>query len=123
MAKSLANVTPGTDTKDVDWDNPPVDYFPPLRLPNGEYDLRTFTGQDAMAWETEGPIVDRTKELLGVSDRGITLYRKMLNEQIAAVQAGKEPLGLIRDPDKNRQITVKVSEGQARMARKMKQAV
>ena len=115
--------TPGTDTKDMDWDNPPVDYFPPLKHANGEYDLRTFTGQDAMAWETEGPIVDRTKELLGVSDRGITLYRKMLNEQIAAVQAGKEPLGLIRDPAQNRQITVKVSEGQARMARKMKQAV
>jgi 5,5'-dehydrodivanillate O-demethylase len=76
-----------------------------------------------MAWETEGPVVDRTKELLGVSDRGIVLYRKMLNEQIAAVQAGKEPLGLIRDPAKNRQISVKVSEGQARMARKMKQAV
>lgn len=114
--------TPGTDTKDMDWDNPPVDYFPPLKNPDGRYDLRTFTGQDAMAWETEGEIVDRSKELLGVSDRGIALYRKMVSEQIAAVRAGKEPLGLIRDPEKNRQITIAVSTGQARME-KMKQAV
>jgi 5,5'-dehydrodivanillate O-demethylase len=113
--------TPGTDITGVDWDNPPVDYFPPLRLPSGEYDLRTFTGQDAMAWETEGPIVDRTKELLGTSDRGIAFYRRMVNEQIAAVEAGKEPLGLIRDPAKNEMIKIKVSEGQARME-KMKQA-
>jgi 5,5'-dehydrodivanillate O-demethylase len=115
--------TPGTDTKGIDWDNPPLEYGSEFKNADGSYDLRTFAAQDAMAWETEGPIVDRTKELLGTSDRGITLYRKMLVEQIKAVQAGKEPLGLIRDPAKNRQITIKVSEGQARMAQKMKQAV
>ena len=115
--------TPGADTKNMDWDNPPLEYGPRVKDENGEYDLSTFAAQDAMAWETEGPIVDRTKELLGVSDRGITLYRKMLVEQIKAVQAGTEPLGLIRDPAKNGQISIKVSEGQARMAQKMKQAV
>ena len=115
--------TPGTDTKNIDWDNPPLEYGPKFRNADGSYDLSTFAAQDAMAWETEGPVVDRTKELLGTSDRGITLYRKMLVEQIKAVQAGKEPLGVIRDPAINRQIMIKVSEGQARMAQKMKQAV
>jgi 5,5'-dehydrodivanillate O-demethylase len=115
--------TPGTDTKGMDWDNPPVEYGPRVRDEKGEYDLRTFAAQDAMAWETEGAILDRTKELLGVSDRGITLYRRMLLEQIAAVHAGKEPLGLLRDPAKNREIVIPVSEGQARMARQMKQVV
>jgi 5,5'-dehydrodivanillate O-demethylase len=113
--------TPGTDTKGMDWENPPVEYGPRLKDENGEYDLRTFAAQDGMAWETEGPIVDRTKELLGTSDRGLTFYRRMLMEQIKAVEAGKEPLGLIHDPVKNREIVIKVSEGQARMARQMRQ--
>lgn len=115
--------TPGTDTKGMDWENPPVEYGPRIKDENGEYDLRTFAAQDAMAWETEGAIHDRSQELLGVSDRGIVLYRRMLVEQIKAVQAGMEPLGLIHDPDKNREIVIPVSEGQARMARQIKQAV
>jgi hypothetical protein len=41
----------------------------------------------------------------------------MLRDQIAAVQAGREPIGLLRDPAKNQQISITVSEGQARMAR------
>ncbi len=42
---------------------------------NGEYPLTTFPSQDAMAWETEGPIFDRTREHLGASDMGIALFR------------------------------------------------
>jgi 5,5'-dehydrodivanillate O-demethylase len=75
-----------------------------------------------MAWETQGAITDRSKELLGVSDRGIALYRRMLREQIALVQSGEEPAGLIRDPAKNKEIVIAVSQGQARMAREMQQA-
>jgi 5,5'-dehydrodivanillate O-demethylase len=114
--------TPGTDTSEMDWDSPPVEYIPSFKDEKGEYDLTSFRSQDAMAWETEGKIFDRTKEYLGVSDRGIVLYRRMLKEQILAVQGGKEPLGVIRDPEKNRSISIHVSEGQARMAHKMKQA-
>lgn len=113
--------TPGEDTSDMDWDSPPIVYVPPHKNEKGEYNLSTFTNQDAMAWETEGPIVERPRELLGVSDGGIVLYRRMLMEQIKAVQAGKEPIGLVRDPAQNQQITIKVSEGQARVARQMQQ--
>ena len=55
--------------------------------------------------------------MLGASDRGIALYRRLLKEQILAVASGAEPLGLVRDPDKNRAIRIPVSEGQARFAR------
>jgi 5,5'-dehydrodivanillate O-demethylase oxygenase subunit len=89
---------------------------------DGNFHLKTFGSQDAMAWETQGPVADRSREHLGVSDRGIALYRRMLREQIALVQRGKEPAGLIRDPAKNREIAIAVSQGQARMAREMKQA-
>ena len=89
-----------------------------LKDESGEYTLDNFSSQDAMAWETQGPVLDRTIEKLGTSDRGLVLYRRMLQEQIAAVQQGKEPLGVVRDPKKNEMIVIKVSEGQARMARK-----
>lgn len=114
--------TPGEAGDGSDLTNPPVDYVKPFKDENGEFHLRTFGSQDAMAWETQGAIADRTRELLGVSDRGIALYRRMLREQIQRVQAGEEPAGLIRDPAKNREIAIAVSQGQARMAREMQQA-
>ncbi|MPZ13096.1 MAG: Rieske 2Fe-2S domain-containing protein [Chloroflexi bacterium] len=74
------------------------------RDPNGEYSLDTFPSQDTMAWETQGPIFDRTKEHLGASDRGVAMFRQMLKEQIEIVQRGAEPMGVIRDPEKNQLI-------------------
>jgi 5,5'-dehydrodivanillate O-demethylase len=102
----------------MDWDNPPVRYTPSFKDETGEFKLDTFGSQDGMAWETQGPVLDRSLENLGTSDRGLVLYRRMLKEQIVAVQQGNEPLGIIRDPKKNDMIVVPVSEGQARMARR-----
>ncbi|HZT08260.1 MAG TPA: hypothetical protein VFC51_14645, partial [Chloroflexota bacterium] len=68
----------------------------------------TFTGmgsvfivQDAAANETQGPIQDRTKERLGASDMSIVAGRKLLLRAIRAVQDGREPPGVIRDPRVN----------------------
>ena len=80
---------------------PPVEFTPEV-LPNGEYAMNSFFGQDKMAWETQGAVFDRTREHLGASDRGIALVRKMLLEQIRVVQEGGDPMGLIRDPERNR---------------------
>ena len=52
-----------------------------------------------MAWETQGPIADRTLEHLSYSDKGIALYRKVLKENIVKVQAGLDPMAVVRDPD------------------------
>jgi hypothetical protein len=52
-----------------------------------------------MAWETQGPIADRTVEHLSYSDRGISMFRKLTREQIARVQQGLDPMGVVRDPD------------------------
>jgi len=68
-------------------------------------DLSTFYGQDRVVWETQGLIADRTRETLGASDRGIVLFRRMLDEQIARVERGEEPtIAVVRDPEKNRSI-------------------
>jgi 5,5'-dehydrodivanillate O-demethylase len=104
-------------------DEIPVTYLPHPRRPDGEYDLTTFPNQDLMAWETQGPIYDRTTELLGSSDRGITMYRKMLREEIEKVQAGQDPGGVIRDPALNESIPVGgFTEGQARIRREYQPA-
>jgi 5,5'-dehydrodivanillate O-demethylase len=68
-----------------------------------------------MAFETQGPVLDRSEEHLGASDRGIVLYRQMLRQQIEVAQAGGDPLGVIRDPAKNRliEVPVWVAEGDA----------
>jgi 5,5'-dehydrodivanillate O-demethylase oxygenase subunit len=90
----------------------PVEYVKPFVDDNGEYHLTTFGSQDAMAWETQGAIANRSREMLGASDRGIALYRRLLKEQIAAVQQGKDPLGVIRDPAINKRIMIALSAQQ-----------
>ena len=91
-----------TDVSPADSDTP-WEYFP-IRDEKGEYRLDFVLVQDARAWETQGAITDRTQEHLGTGDEGIILLRKVLREQIEIVQKGGEPLGLVRDPAKNRLI-------------------
>jgi 5,5'-dehydrodivanillate O-demethylase len=81
----------------------PWEYFP-IRDENGEYRLEHVLVQDAMVWETQGGLTDRTQEHLGGGDEGIILLRKVLREQIEIVRRGGEPLGLVRDPAENRLI-------------------
>jgi 5,5'-dehydrodivanillate O-demethylase oxygenase subunit len=61
---------------------------------NGEYRMEMVLAQDVMAWETQGPIFDRTREHLGAADRGIVILRNLLQQQIEAVRKGRIPLGV-----------------------------
>ena len=81
-------------------DRVPV-YEPPVKDANGEYLLDYIHAQDIMAWVTQGPIADRTKEKLGASDRGLVMYRKMLKREIEKIERGEDPIGLVRDPARN----------------------
>jgi 5,5'-dehydrodivanillate O-demethylase oxygenase subunit len=60
--------------------------------------LDAHAGQDMMAWVSQGPIFDRTKELLGESDKGIRLFRQIFKEQAELVAKGGEPMNVFRDP-------------------------
>ena len=55
--------------------------------------------QDVMAWVTQGPLMDRDQEHLGESDRGVILFRKLLNDQMKIVEDGGDPLNVFRDPE------------------------
>lgn len=70
--------------------------------------LQSVTGQDVMAWVAQGPIMDRTKERLGTTDRGVVMFRQMLQEQIQRVQNGQDPINTFRDPTENQCIALPV---------------
>lgn len=57
--------------------------------------------QDRAAQEAQGVIHDRTKEFLATSDRGVVMWRKVAFDSIAAVKAGRDPHGIVRDSGGN----------------------
>lgn len=96
-----------TFTPNKDGSTSPRPKYPPLKeaaekfTPDGRYAMNDFFPQDWMAWETQGRIYDRSGERLGASDRGVAIYRRMLRENIEAVQRGDEPMALLRDAEDN----------------------
>jgi len=82
----------------------------PLRHPDGSFAVDYTIGQDTMAWVSQGPIARRDLEKLGESDKGIILYRRMLNEQMDIVERGEEPKNVFRDAGSNEIIEV-IHEG------------
>ena len=70
------------------------------RVEDGWWDLAS-EDQDRAAQESQGPIHDRSKEILGTSDRGVVMWRKVAFDSIAAVKAGRDPHGIVRDTGKN----------------------
>ena len=82
----------------------PVDYAPSAMTDDGRYKMDRVWMQDYMAWETAGAVFDRSQEHLASADRGILVFRKMLKAEIDKVKRGKDPMGVIRDPARNRLI-------------------
>jgi len=83
-------------------------YEVPFLDERGEYILDSVHAQDIMAWVTQGPIADRTREALAVTDRGLTLFRRMLLRELAQIEAGHDPKMTFRDPAENMTIDVPV---------------
>ncbi len=102
------NFVPSSTDRSPPDEDPPYEYRPLKNPATGEYYMDVISAQDSMAWETQGAIFDRTQEHLGVSDRGIVMLRKLLKEQIEIVRQGGEPMGVIRDPEKNKIIEFNV---------------
>jgi phenylpropionate dioxygenase-like ring-hydroxylating dioxygenase large terminal subunit len=63
--------------------------------------LKGLLAQDSMANETQGPIVDRTREHLGAFDEVLIDMRQMILEAIDAVAADRDPRHILRDPEDN----------------------
>ena len=79
-------------------------YEVPYLDDQGEFIVDNVDGQDMMAWISQGPIADRTQENLGATDKGVVMYRRMLKREMEKVQAGMDPMGLVRDSSRNQRI-------------------
>jgi 5,5'-dehydrodivanillate O-demethylase len=96
---------PSSERQAIEGEEVPVDYrkdfkSPPDRLhPFAKFRMDEVDAQDFMAWETQGPIADRTSERLATSDYGVVMFREMLKREIDKVRRNLDPMNVIRDPD------------------------
>jgi 5,5'-dehydrodivanillate O-demethylase len=89
---------PGQDvpeTSTLEWQ------YKPVYDDNGRVIAEGIIQQDILAWTIQGPIMDRMHETLGVTDIGVIMYRKLLNEQLDIVADGGDPMNVHRDPALN----------------------
>ncbi len=86
-------------------------YEVPAKNAHGDYILDNVDAQDMMAWITQGPIADRSQEALGATDRGVTLYRRMLQREIRKVEAGEDPIFTLRGEAGERTIEIPLERG------------
>jgi phthalate 4,5-dioxygenase len=63
--------------------------------------IEDFLNHDACATESMGPIFDRSREHLGVSDKAVIAVRKSLLSSVRALRDGKEPPHIVRDVQRN----------------------
>ena len=99
-----------------DQPDPEVEYVQPYKNPpDGLHPFTRFRmdqvqAQDHMAWETQGPLADRTQERLATSDRGVVMLRELMKREIAKVRQGLDPLGIVREPSQDQMIDTKLEE-------------
>jgi 5,5'-dehydrodivanillate O-demethylase len=81
-------------------------WYAPITDPATGRWITTHTiNQDTVAWVGQGAITDRQNEHLGRSDIGVVMLRNRLADDLARVERGEDPSGLIRDPERNACIT------------------
>jgi hypothetical protein len=70
---------------------------------------RTFT-----IWLEQGAVLDRTREHLVDSDRGVNVLRDKYATQMSLIADGAEPKAVLRDPEAN--LRLRLPDSQARHA-------
>ena len=80
----------------VDADHPR--FQPSEAPPPRPYEETQRAPDDLEAQVSQRPIAVRALEHLGHSDTGVLMFRRLLSQAIAAVEKGKDPPGIARDP-------------------------
>jgi 5,5'-dehydrodivanillate O-demethylase oxygenase subunit len=86
-------------------------YDVPFKRADGEWMVEMLDAQDIMSWVAQGDIADRSIETLASADRGVTLYRRMLQRELKRVAGGEDPMGTLRDPARNERIDIPLERG------------
>ena len=89
-----------------------VDTLSGIPLRTSQSAIKGFLCQDNMVNESQGPIVDRTREHLGALDKVLTAMRVMVLLAIEDVHKGRDPKHIIRDPHKNEMVFIRGDEEQ-----------
>jgi 5,5'-dehydrodivanillate O-demethylase len=71
-------------------------YQIPVKDEKGEYIFSVAGVRDMVLWCSQGEILDRTREHLSAGDAGVELYRHVLQQQVAIVEDGGEPMNTFR---------------------------
>ena len=69
------------------------------------YEERQRKPDDMEAQEGQRPIAVHALERLAPSDKGVSLLRRMLREQLQRLERGEDPVNIVRDEAINRSIT------------------
>ena len=72
--------------------------------------IKGFLCQDSMANETQGAIVDRTREHLGAQDPVLMAMRLMMLKAVADAEKGLDPKHILRDPAQNAVVYIRGME-------------
>ena len=91
----VAGWKPGTDT---------VTTIRPGNLRQRSYAEKQRRPDDMEAQESQGAIANHAAEHLALSDGGVVMLRRMLRESLKAIEAGRDPQNIMRDPAANRAI-------------------
>jgi 5,5'-dehydrodivanillate O-demethylase oxygenase subunit len=68
----------------------------PIRNESGDFIFDVPGARDMVLWVSQGDMLDRTREHLSEGDRGVELYRRMLQQQVAIVEDGGDPINTYR---------------------------
>jgi phenylpropionate dioxygenase-like ring-hydroxylating dioxygenase large terminal subunit len=72
-----------------------------------EISLKGLLAQDSMVNETQGSIVDRSREHLMSADQVLVAMRAMLLVAVHDVQSGRDPKHIVRGPDEDRVVDIR----------------
>lgn len=86
-------------------------WYSPVKDEKGRWISTHTMNQDFIAWVGQGRIADRTRETLASSDRGVALMRRQFFADLDAVAAGRDPKGIIRDPEAARRVELPNANG------------
>jgi 5,5'-dehydrodivanillate O-demethylase len=88
-------------------------YDVPIYGDDGRFVTDFGRGQDAMAWATQGEVIPRNLEHLGVSDTGVILYRRLLQQQMERMTRGEDPMNVHRGGQVDEVIDLPGESGEA----------
>ncbi|HEY3116465.1 MAG TPA: aromatic ring-hydroxylating dioxygenase subunit alpha [Chloroflexota bacterium] len=75
--------------------------YTPLYDDDGRYVVDYTFNQDYSVWIGQGPVARRELERLGESDKGIVLFRLLLEREMQTIARGDDPMNVFRDPKSN----------------------